>query len=82
MVAIRKLVRTFFILGPKFNAMDAELVALIELGEEPTGNIRITATEHSAEAILTPALATLLPKYELPLPPASANIGSKPPCPE
>lgn len=48
MVAIRKLVRTFFILGPKFNAMDAELVALIELGEEPTGNIRITATEHSA----------------------------------
>jgi DNA-binding transcriptional LysR family regulator len=43
--------------------MDVELTALSELREKPAGNIRITATEHAAEAILMPALAKILPKY-------------------
>ena len=49
--------------GPKFEEMDAELSALSELREKPAGTIRITATEHAAEAILMPALAKILPKY-------------------
>jgi len=49
--------------GPKFDEMDIELAALGELREKPAGNIRITATEHAAQAILLPALARILPKY-------------------
>src|SRR3954453_165024 len=50
-------------IGPKFEEMDAELSALGELREKPAGNIRITATEHAAEAILLPALAKILPNH-------------------
>lgn len=50
-------------IGPKFEEMDAELSALGELRDKPAGNIRITATEHAAEAILLPALAKILPNY-------------------
>ncbi|HLZ05790.1 MAG TPA: LysR family transcriptional regulator [Bradyrhizobium sp.] len=55
-----RLFRTF---GPRFDEMDAELAALSELREKPAGHLRITATEHAAEAILIPALARVLPKY-------------------
>src|SRR6266403_4623688 len=50
-------------IGPKFDEMDVELTALSELREKPAGNIRITATEHAAEAILMPALSKILPEY-------------------
>jgi DNA-binding transcriptional LysR family regulator len=50
-------------IGQKFDEMDIELAALGELREKPAGTIRITATEHAAEAILMPALAKTLPKY-------------------
>lgn len=49
--------------GPKFEEMDAELSALSELREKPAGTIRLTATEHAADAILMPALGKILPKY-------------------
>jgi DNA-binding transcriptional LysR family regulator len=49
--------------SPRFDEIDAELAALTELREKPAGNIRITAGEHSADTILWPALAKLLPKY-------------------
>jgi DNA-binding transcriptional LysR family regulator len=55
-----RLVRT---VGPRFDEIDTELAALSELRERPAGTIRITAGEHAAEAILWPALATLLPRY-------------------
>ncbi|SHH31776.1 LysR family transcriptional regulator [Bradyrhizobium erythrophlei] len=55
-----RLVRT---VGPRLEEIDAELAALTELREKPAGSIRITAGEHSAEAILWPALAKLLPRY-------------------
>lgn len=50
-------------IGPKFDEMDAELAALGELREKPAGTIRVTSTEHAAEAILMPALRQILPKY-------------------
>ena len=49
--------------GPRFDEIDAELAALTELREKPAGTIRITAGEHSADTILWPALAKLLPRY-------------------
>jgi DNA-binding transcriptional LysR family regulator len=55
-----RLVRT---IGPRFDEIEAELSALNEMREKPGGTIRITAGEHSAEAILSPALARLLPDY-------------------
>ena len=55
-----RLLRT---VGPRFDEIDAELAALSELREKPAGTIRITAGEHAAEAVLWPALATLLPRY-------------------
>ncbi len=55
--------RLFLKIGPKFDEMDVELAALGELREKPAGTIRITATEHAADAILMPALASILPQY-------------------
>ena len=55
-----RLVRT---VGPRFDEIDAELAALSELREKPAGTIRITAGEHSAETIVWPALAKVLPRY-------------------
>jgi DNA-binding transcriptional LysR family regulator len=50
-------------LGPKFDEIDAELAALSELRDKPSGSIRITTHEHAAEAVLCPALVKLLPDY-------------------
>jgi DNA-binding transcriptional LysR family regulator len=49
--------------GPRFDEIDAELAALTALREKPAGTVRITAGEHSADTILWPALAKLLPRY-------------------
>ncbi|MBN9562527.1 MAG: LysR family transcriptional regulator [Alphaproteobacteria bacterium] len=49
--------------GPKLDEIDAELASLSELREKPAGTIRITSTENAAEAVLWPALKTLLPNY-------------------
>jgi DNA-binding transcriptional LysR family regulator len=50
-------------LGPRFDEIEAELAGLSELRDKPAGTIRITSSEHAAEAILWPALAKLLPSY-------------------
>jgi len=50
-------------IGPKFDEMDGELVALSELREKPAGTLRITAIEYAADTILLPALTRLLPSY-------------------
>jgi DNA-binding transcriptional LysR family regulator len=55
-----RLVRT---VGPRFEEIDAELSALTELREKLAGTIRITTSEHAAEAILWPALGKILPDY-------------------
>jgi DNA-binding transcriptional LysR family regulator len=49
--------------GPRFDEIDAELSALTALRETPAGTVRITTGEHSAQTILWPALAKLLPRY-------------------
>jgi DNA-binding transcriptional LysR family regulator len=50
-------------LGPRFDEIESELASLSELRDKPAGNIRITAGEHAANAILWPALARLLSDY-------------------
>jgi DNA-binding transcriptional LysR family regulator len=50
-------------IGPHLDEIDAELTALSALREKPAGTIRITTSEHAAEAILWPALARLLADY-------------------
>ncbi|KAA3451491.1 LysR family transcriptional regulator [Mesorhizobium sp. SARCC-RB16n] len=55
-----RLLRT---VGPRLDEIETELTALGELREKPAGTIRITAGEHSANTILWPAIARLLPDY-------------------
>src|SRR5215210_7877420 len=55
--------RLFQSIAPRFDEMDVALAALGELRDKPAGTIRITATEHAADAILMPALAKVLPIY-------------------
>jgi DNA-binding transcriptional LysR family regulator len=49
--------------GPRFDEINAELAALSELRDKPSGTIRITTIEHAAETILWPALRKFLPNY-------------------
>jgi len=49
--------------GPRFEEIEAELAALSAVREKPAGRIRITTTEHAANAILWPKLAQVLPDY-------------------
>jgi DNA-binding transcriptional LysR family regulator len=49
--------------GPRFAEIDAELSALGELRDRPSGNIRITADEHSFDTVLWPPLRKLLAQY-------------------
>ncbi len=55
-----RLLRT---VGPRFEEIETELLALSELRDKPAGTIRITSGEHPATTILEPALAKLLPDY-------------------
>ena len=43
--------------------VDAELQAVADLRDKPSGTIRLTATENAAASVLLPALARFLPKY-------------------
>jgi DNA-binding transcriptional LysR family regulator len=55
-----RLLRT---LGPSLDEIDAELTGLSELRDKPAGTIRITSSEHAAQTVLWPVLATFLPRY-------------------
>ncbi|MBY5818719.1 LysR family transcriptional regulator [Rhizobium leguminosarum] len=50
-------------IGPRLDEIENELAALSALREKPAGTIRINAGEHAADAVLWPALETLLPDY-------------------
>ncbi|HEX4178368.1 MAG TPA: LysR substrate-binding domain-containing protein [Rhizomicrobium sp.] len=50
-------------LRPALAEIDGRLSALTALREKPAGTIRITTSEHVAEAILLPTLTRLLPDY-------------------
>ena len=49
--------------GHRLEEIEAELEALAELRDKPAGTIRITAGEHAAYTVLSPALAKFVPKY-------------------
>jgi DNA-binding transcriptional LysR family regulator len=49
--------------GPRLEEIDAELAALTELRDRPSGTIRLTAHDHAVRAVLLPALKRLLPDY-------------------
>src|SRR4051794_6157133 len=55
-----RLLRT---VGPRLDEIEAEMAALTELREKPSGTIRITAHDHALRAVLWPALERLLPDY-------------------
>lgn len=50
-------------LAPEFDEIEAEILALSELRDEPTGTIRITAIDFAIRSALWPKLANFLPKY-------------------
>ena len=49
--------------GPRLEEVDAELAALSELRDTPSGMIRITAHDHAVKSVLWPRLAKLQPDY-------------------
>ncbi len=49
--------------GPKLDEVEAELAALSALRDKPSGTVRIAAGEHSAQWLLWPVIARLLPEY-------------------
>jgi Transcriptional regulator len=53
----------FGILEPKLDALEREMQDLQESHNRLTGNIRITASEHAASAILLPFLDSFIPQY-------------------
>jgi len=50
-------------IGPHFDEIDAEIDALSDLKDKPSGTIRINSSEHAAETLLWPKLAEFLPHY-------------------
>ena len=50
-------------IAPRFQEIEAELMAVGELRDKPAGTIRITATENAADTVLWPKLAKVLPQY-------------------
>jgi DNA-binding transcriptional LysR family regulator len=50
-------------LRPALDEIDSQLAAISELRDKPAGTIRITTSQHAADAVLWPALERLLPDY-------------------
>jgi DNA-binding transcriptional LysR family regulator len=50
-------------LAPEFDEIEAEIKALTELRDNPTGTIRITAIDYAIRSTLWPKLASFLPQY-------------------
>ena len=55
--------RLLHTIGPRFEEIEAELVALGELREKPAGTIRITSTDYAADTILWPRLTKFLRQF-------------------
>ena len=55
--------RLLEVVGHRIEEIEAELEALSEVREKPARTIRITAHEHSFNAVLLPALRKFLPQY-------------------
>lgn len=49
--------------APQFDEIDAEIAALMDLRDSPSGTVRITASDHAIRSVLSPKLKKFLPKY-------------------
>lgn len=49
--------------GPRLEEIEAEIRAVSDLSDKPSGTVRITAIDHVIESVLWPRLAGLLPQY-------------------
>ena len=56
--------RLFHAIAPHFEQIHAELDALSELRDKPSGSLRISSGIHAAQTILQPRLAEFLPRYQ------------------
>lgn len=50
-------------IGPHFDEINAQIEALSDLRDKPTGSIRITASDHAINYVLWPKLRRFLPDY-------------------
>ncbi|MCA0975581.1 LysR family transcriptional regulator [Halomonas denitrificans] len=50
-------------IAPHFSQIEEELEALVEMRDRPAGTIRITATDHAADAVIWPKLSPVLKEY-------------------
>jgi len=55
--------RLLLTVAPQFEEIDAELAALSELRDSPTGTIRITASDYPIRTVIAPKLIKFLPMY-------------------
>jgi DNA-binding transcriptional LysR family regulator len=55
--------RLLLAVGSRFEEIEAEIEALSEFREKPSGTIRLTATEYAVETLLWPKLQVFLPDY-------------------
>lgn len=55
--------RLFRRIAPRFEEIEAEIEAIGEFRDRPSGNIRISATDYAIETILWPKLQGLVSKY-------------------
>lgn len=55
-----RLMRT---VAPRLEEIESEIAAIADLGEKPSGTIRITAIDHVIDTVLWPRLAKILPQY-------------------
>src|SRR3954469_1332558 len=49
--------------GPRLQEIEAEIAAVSDMGEKPSGTIRITAIDHVIDHVIWPRLAAVLEKY-------------------
>jgi DNA-binding transcriptional LysR family regulator len=49
--------------APRLEEIEAQISAVSDLGEKPSGTIRITAIDHVVDTVLWPRLSKVLPKY-------------------
>lgn len=55
--------RVLAAIAPRFEEIDAELEALSDLRDRPTGTVRITTTDYATQAYVWPRLKSLLHEY-------------------
>ena len=49
--------------GPRLQEIEAEIAAISDMGEKPSGTIRITAIDHVVDSVIWPRLVPVLEKY-------------------